>query len=480
MESYFAALKLRAVPFNVNYRYTAEEIAYLLDNADADALVYHSSLAEVVAAAVGRARSLKAAARGRRRRRATSPGSIRYEDAIAGAEPAPRIEREPGRRHDDLHRRDDRHAQGRRRQGRPAAGRPARDGPAARGPRARSPIDDMPAFAAALEATGDVMVSLPAPPLMHNTGLAIGATPALAHRRHHRAARRTGSSTPPSLWDTVAAERVNAITVVGDAFARPMLAALDANPGRDLSVRAGHRVVRRDVLERGQDRPARPPARGDDPRHHRRERRGDGRVDRHRRLHPPTPAGSSRRPASSSSPRTAAASSPAPTSPAWSRCPAAPRATTRTTPRRRRRSRSSTVGATRSRATSPRSTPTAASRCSAAGSSCINTAGEKVYPEEVEEVLKAQPAVEDALVFGVRRRALRPAGGGGPVAARRDATSPSTRSSPPPAQRLAAYKVPRAVVVVDEVPRTQVGKPDYPTARELFARGITSTVAPSP
>jgi fatty-acyl-CoA synthase len=36
-------------------------------------------------------------------------------------------------------------------------------------------------------------------------------------------------------------------------------------------------------------------------------------------------------------------------------------------------------------------------------------------------------------------------------------------------QRLAAYKLPRDVVVVDEVPRTQVGKPDYPTARELFA-----------
>ena len=33
---------------------------------------------------------------------------------------------------------------------------------------------------------------------------------------------------------------------------------------------------------------------------------------------------------------------------------------------------------------------------------------------------------------------------------------------------LAAYKLPRAVVVVDEVPRTDVGKPDYPAARELF------------
>ena len=41
LEAYFAALKLRAVPFNVNYRYTGTEVAFLLDKADAEALVYH-------------------------------------------------------------------------------------------------------------------------------------------------------------------------------------------------------------------------------------------------------------------------------------------------------------------------------------------------------------------------------------------------------------------------------------------------------
>ena len=39
LEVQFAALKLRAVPINVNYRYVADELAYLLDNADAEALV---------------------------------------------------------------------------------------------------------------------------------------------------------------------------------------------------------------------------------------------------------------------------------------------------------------------------------------------------------------------------------------------------------------------------------------------------------
>ena len=35
--------------------------------------------------------------------------------------------------------------------------------------------------------------------------------------------------------------------------------------------------------------------------------------------------------------------------------------------------------------------------------------------------------------------------------------------------KLAAYKLPHAAVVVDHTPRTQVGKPDYPTARAMYA-----------
>src|ERR1700689_2549132 len=93
LESYFAALKLRAVPFNINYRYTANELAYLLTNADADALVYHSSLSEVVAKALaetGPLRVLLAVDDGG----APLPGSLGYEEALAQAEPAPRITRD--------------------------------------------------------------------------------------------------------------------------------------------------------------------------------------------------------------------------------------------------------------------------------------------------------------------------------------------------------------------------------------------------
>ena len=52
LEAFFAAQKLGAVPVNVNYRYVGAELAYLLDNSDAVALVYHDDFAATVADAL--------------------------------------------------------------------------------------------------------------------------------------------------------------------------------------------------------------------------------------------------------------------------------------------------------------------------------------------------------------------------------------------------------------------------------------------
>ena len=49
IETYFAALKIRAVPVNVNYRYLDGELEYLLQDSGAEALVFHSSLSQRVA-----------------------------------------------------------------------------------------------------------------------------------------------------------------------------------------------------------------------------------------------------------------------------------------------------------------------------------------------------------------------------------------------------------------------------------------------
>lgn len=99
------------------------------------------------------------------------------------------------------------------------------------------------------------------------------------------------------------------------------------------------------------------------------------------------------------------------------------------------------------------------------GSHCINTAGEKVYPEEVEQSLKTHRAVSDALVFGVADRKF-----GQSVAAVASVSEPveiedlivHVRSA------IASYKAPRRLVLVDEVPRAPNGKADYQSAKDLF------------
>jgi len=104
------------------------------------------------------------------------------------------------------------------------------------------------------------------------------------------------------------------------------------------------------------------------------------------------------------------------------------------------------------------------------GSQCINTGGEKVYPEEVEEALKSHPAVFDALVVGVPDErfteriaavvSLRP----GTTVALEDLAAHCR-------QTLAGYKLPRQLTVVDVVRRTPAGKADYRWAKETAAQG---------
>jgi acyl-CoA synthetase (AMP-forming)/AMP-acid ligase II len=103
------------------------------------------------------------------------------------------------------------------------------------------------------------------------------------------------------------------------------------------------------------------------------------------------------------------------------------------------------------------------------GSMCINTGGEKVYPEEVESVLKTHPDVADALVvgrpddrFGEQVVALVEARDGTAVAPSLDALQTHCRG------RLAGYKLPRAVYAVEHIKRTPSGKPDYDWARSVL------------
>ena len=115
LEAQFGAFKIRGVPINVNYRYLDDELAYLLDNADAEALVFHTSLGDRVARVAGPAPEAAAAGRGRRRPAGDGAfdGAVPYEELIAAHEPMAAHRARRGRHLHALHRRHDRHAQGR-------------------------------------------------------------------------------------------------------------------------------------------------------------------------------------------------------------------------------------------------------------------------------------------------------------------------------------------------------------------------------
>jgi acyl-CoA synthetase (AMP-forming)/AMP-acid ligase II len=100
------------------------------------------------------------------------------------------------------------------------------------------------------------------------------------------------------------------------------------------------------------------------------------------------------------------------------------------------------------------------------GSLCINTGGEKVYPEEVEAVLKQHREVADAVVVGApdERFGQRVVAIVEPVAG----TRPDLESLQVHCRgHLAGYKVPRAAHLVDTVVRTPAGKADYTWARAV-------------
>jgi acyl-CoA synthetase (AMP-forming)/AMP-acid ligase II len=106
---------------------------------------------------------------------------------------------------------------------------------------------------------------------------------------------------------------------------------------------------------------------------------------------------------------------------------------------------------------------------------CINTGGEKVYPEEVEAALKAHPAVYDAVVtgvpderFGARVTAL--------LQIRDDHETPTQEQiAEHCSTRVSRYKVPRLVFTVPEIRRSPSGKADYPWATQTAKDLLTST-----
>lgn len=101
------------------------------------------------------------------------------------------------------------------------------------------------------------------------------------------------------------------------------------------------------------------------------------------------------------------------------------------------------------------------------GSNCVNTGGEKVYPEEVEMAIKRHPAVYDVLVVGIPDEKF-----GQAVAA---VVQPREGESVELEELreflrayLSGYKLPRLMTLVEEIPRNATGKAQYPRAKEML------------
>jgi acyl-CoA synthetase (AMP-forming)/AMP-acid ligase II len=486
IESYAGILKARAVPVNVNYRYVDDELAYLLRDSGAEALVYHASLAPRVARALSRTGSVKLLVEVDDNGvdntgvddTGVVPGAVAYASAVGNATPAPR-QRRSGDDTTVLY------TGG-------TTGMPkgvvSRIGPHVAGIIATvAPmlgfdasigIDEVPAAAARTVAAGAQIVSLPACPLMHGTGMGIGAIPPMAYGGNlvllagHR-------FDPDELWSTVERERVSWTVIVGDPFARPMLQALrqavdDGRPYDTSSLRmigsSGAmfsaevrtallellpRVTVLDYIASSEGTMGVAVSRA-------------GHVVPTARFTPAvgvkvfTEDDRELQPGSGER-GLVALSVGVPEGYFGDESKSA--ATFRV------------VDGVRYSFPGDWATVDADGSITllGRGSQCINTGGEKVFPQEVEEAVKCHPAVEDCLVFGLPDERF------GQRVAAIASLAPGTAAEvddiiADAGRRISAFKLPRSLTVVAVVPRAANGKADYEAARVLFEEAAPGDV----
>jgi acyl-CoA synthetase (AMP-forming)/AMP-acid ligase II len=478
VEAMLAAWKVRAVPINVNHRYVADELRYLLDNSDAVAVLTQPSLAATVAAVTG---DLPAV-------RFMVVTGDDYDAALAAASPDRPVV--PGRSDDDHY---ILYTGGTT--GLPkgvvwrhvdafyaciGGGDPMRlDGPVERPDELPGRISETP------------VCYLPLAPMMH---AAAQWTTFSWLFSGSKVVLMPGSLDPDAVWRAVAAENVNALTVVGDAVARPLLDAWDR------AVAAGETPDISSLFSLSNGGAPMAPAT--------RERifatfphlmvtdgfgsseagtQGAMRVAAGDR-----PAGSSLvrfdQPAKPTIVVDADGTDVAPGSGvagqvlAGGRLPlgyyndaekTAAMFVERDGERWLVTGDMATVG------------PDGAIELLGRGSVSINTGGEKVFPEEVEGVLKAHPAVYDCLVVGVPddrwgtavAAVVQPAAGSA-AGSTAETTAPTLDELAEHCKAsLAGYKAPRHLVVVDAIVRSPSGKADYRWAREI-AEKATETYIP--
>jgi len=470
LETVFAAFKLGAVPVNVNYRYTSDELVALLADADAAALVFSGELAGNVTDVAARLPSLRLLVRVGAVPAAGQPGpdAAGLEELLAAHPPRPARPR-PGS--DELFM----YTGG-------TTGKPK--GVIWRlsdlmhsmeasvfqriGVRALpGTVDEAVRVAAAARSAGRSPVMMPAVPLMHATGLFNSMGALLAGGRVVTA--RAGGLDPRHVWETVAAQRVRTLVVAGNAVCQPLVdelaAAERAGRPHDLSSldsvvssgtvlsdrlkRALHErasVTITDAIASSEGGPFAYAV-------------TSSVADLPARFFPAAPtrvlAGDT--PVTPGSGQVGVLAFGGPIPRGYYKDTAKTTATFRTVDG--------------IRYTMPGDLAVVeqdgAIRFLGRGAGVINTGGEKVHPQEVEDALLAHPDVTDASVVGVPDETW----GERVMAVVATASTSLTAAELRDAvrSRLAGYKVPRGIVLLPSLPRTPAGKLELAEVRRIAA-----------
>lgn len=469
LEAHHGICKIRGCPINVNYRYTQEELVYLLNNADAEAVVYLSTYAnriEEIRGKLDRVKCLIQVDTGDNV--PLLEGALSYEQAISDAEPLPRIER----KEDDLYMLYTGGTTGMPKGVMYHNGdhcRALSAFSAAMGVTPSETVDDLPGNVEAGRKAGALPVGLVCCPLMHGTGMWVGAMITHLAGGAVITVDRLGLD-PHHLWSEAVTHRATLLTIVGDAFARPLMNALDEARDRgepyDISsvkIMISSGVMWSEEVKQGLLRHndmtlidamgsteggmgSSTTSRGESVSTAKFQLNPDVKVfdDDDREVEP----GSGKMGMIA-------------TKSAMMGYYKDPEKTAKTVRE---------IGGERYvfpgdyAQVEADGTITLLGR----GSMCINTAGEKVFPEEVEEVVKRYPGIVDCLVVGVpdERFGERVVA----VASSREASVDEAHLIDHCREHIAGYKLPKQLVVVDHVQRAPNGKADYKWAKQTALR----------
>jgi acyl-CoA synthetase (AMP-forming)/AMP-acid ligase II len=471
LEAMVGCTKARAVPFNVNYRYVEDELVYLLRDAGTRAIVYHAAFAPMLARALAKLPPLALmlqVADGSDT--PLLPGARDYEEALAASSAAPV---DVVTSDDDLYMV---YTGGTTGMPKGVLWRQADIFFAAMGGRipGQEPvtgIDDV----LARTAWGEMNRTLPAPPFMHGAGhwtafitLHQGGTVIVQ--------RETRRLDPDDIWRTIERERAVSLTIVGDAFARPLLDqlrtgsyALDSlrvigSGGAIFStaLKQGFLACLPGIMIADGFGASETGAQGASFMSAGSGSGGGFTMDQqHTFVVDETIA--HRLPADDRTIGWLARTGHIPLGYLGDEAK-----TRRTYP---------TIDGVRAAIPGDRAHYADDGTIKVLGreSVCINSGGEKIFAEEVEQALKRHPAVYDVLVVGT------PSERWGEqvtavVALRSAAHASEDELRDAAGAELARYKLPRAFVFVDAVKRAPTGKPDYAWAKDVAARSVRTLV----